>query len=342
MTTKIKVSTAKKSAKVSKSELNAVVSSAAGVVSAPAGAGVTAGGAAAGSVLPAVGGGVTAKVRQSGSDQLQASIVREDDVKLSGLRARIASHFALPEWSGAATLRASLLPLVESGVMSNEQYDAVVAAAARKAGVIAPCCSVARVLAVVRAHYLKDFESVCGCSFDSVRAYYKKNGCSAVAFSLLLPLGSVRANSVQSDYVGAAAVAAGASASAVVSAVLSFRFLAAFRFAVSAAVSAAKVNVRNNLANCWRDASRLGMSFDDVRMMLEEIAYYVSEVDNKQRNQLQRNHDYAWRNINEINDAILAAGGAGGASVSAKVNKLLAKRTRFESVVATTARLLAS
>ena len=314
-------------------------------VSAPAGAGVTAGGAAAGSVLPAVGAGAPAKVRQTGADQLQAAIIREDDIKLAGLRSRIASHFALPEWSGAAALRASLLPLVESGVMSSEQYDAVLAAAARKAGVVAPCCSVARVLAVVRAHYLKEFESVCGCTFDRVRTYYKENGCAAGVFSLLLPLGSVRANSLQSDYVSCTLLSAGASASAVVSAVLSFRFLVAFRFALACAVSDARNNVRNNLANCWRDASRLGMSFEDVKMMLEEIASYVSVVDNKQRNQLQRNNENAWRNINEINDLILLAGGADFAGCEddkqrAKVRKLLAKRARFESVVATTSRLL--
>lgn len=338
------MTTIKKSSRTSRKSANRVNSESINLssvnVTSPAGSGVTAGGASAGSVLPAVGAGSPAKVRQTGADQFQASIVREDDVKLSGLRARIASHFALPEWSGAAALRAQLLPLVESGVMNNEQFDAVLSTAARKAGVVAPCCSVARVLAVVRAHYLKEFESVCGCSFESVREFYRNNGASPAVFSLLLPLGSVRANSLQSDYVSCASLAAAASASAVVSAVLSFRFLAAFRFALSGAVSAARVNVRNNLANCWRDASRLGMSFDDVRRMLEDVAYYVSETDSKQRNQLRRNNEYAWRNINELNDAILLAGGAAGASVSAKVNKLLAKRARFESVVSTTSRLL--
>ena len=342
-TTKVKVKTTSKGRSNRVKSDNITLSSVS--LSAPTGTGVTAGGAAPASVLPAVGAGAPAKVRQTGADQLQAAIIREDDIKLAGLRSRIASHFALPEWSGAAALRASLLPLVESGVMSSEQYDAVLAAAARKAGVVAPCCSVARVLAVVRAHYIKEFESVCGCTFESVRTYYKENGCVAGVFSLLLPLGSVRANSLQSDYVSCASLAAGASASAVVSAVLSFRFLAAFRFAVSAAVSAAKVNVRNNLANCWRDASRLGMSFDDVRMMLEEIAYYVSETDNKQRNQLRKNNEHAWRNINEINDLILLAGGADFAGCEndkqrAKVCKLLAKRARYESVVSTTSRLL--
>lgn len=342
------MTTIKKSSQASKTAKRVKVANInfAGVnMSAPSGAGVTAGGAGAGSVLPAVGAAAPAKVRQTGSDQLQAAIVREDDVKLSELRSRIASHFALPEWSGAAALRASLLPLVESGVMSSEQYDAVLSAAARKAGVIAPICSVARVLAVVRAHYLKDFESVCGCTFDSVRAYYRENGCAAGVFSLLLPLGSVRANSLQSDYVSCVSLSGGASASAVVAAVLSFRYLASFRFALSGAVSAARVNVRNNLANCWRDASRLGMSFEDVKTMLEEIASYVSEVDNKQRNQLQRNNENAWRNINEINDLILMAGGADFAGCEndkqrAKVRKLLAKRARFESVVSTTSRLL--
>jgi len=167
MTTKVKGSTAKRSArKVNANELQNVVNAGA-AVAAPAGVGVTAGGAGRGSVLPAVG-SIYNKVRQSSDDQINAAVAREcwDYAKL---KSALCGCFAAPEWSGAAAVRAAL-----AGVpgMTLEMIEGAVMAAARRSGVdlTPPVCRIGDVLALIHGRYSGAWSAVVGCPADELTA----------------------------------------------------------------------------------------------------------------------------------------------------------------------------
>lgn len=347
--------TSRKGRKVSKSELNAVVTVAAGVGS-PAGSGVTSGGASAGSVLPAVGGGVrSSKGRNNNADQLAVSASLED-VKVSELGAKIRKYFAVPEWAGAAALRASLLPLVESGVMSGEQFDAVCSAAARKAGVIVPVCSLPRVLAVVRRHFAKDFENVCGVSFASVRAFFAGGGSFGV-FSNRINTSLAVEDSRFEDFITCEPLPVGASASAVIRAFLSVRFAGAFLAARAAARAAGRNELKESAANLVRRAARLGVSAAVLSRYLSVLAVAVPANDAKEEKRLTRSLGRQLSALAALNSRIMLACPAVSdvdssgdffvpasavlpASCPAKVRKLWGKRSRVLSGVNTLRGLL--
>lgn len=331
-----KSSSRAKSVTTSVVELENVVSAAADVVDVPVGSGVECGGSAA--ITSGLSEEPTAhqSARESINDKLAASLAMGDDFKLLALRSAICSHFAAPEWARADELRAALSPLG----LSDEAINAAILTAARKEGVnLSPIrCTVGRVLAVVRRYYKREFENLIGKSFETVCEYYR-NGGFVGSYSLRLPLSLVRADSVSTDFLDSCALPADASAASVASAVLSLRFFFSFNFSLEGAKSAARVNLRNHLADVWRSASRLGLSVDDVVNELRDVAEYVTVSDRKERTQLTRNLENAWRNYNEINDEILRCGGACG-DRAAKVAKLLARRDRFASVAHTCSVLL--
>lgn len=136
-------------------------------VSAPAGSGLTAGGAGRASVLSAVG-SATHKVRQNSNSQTDNAIIREtwDYAKL---KSALCGCFAAPEWSGAAAVRAAL-----AGVpgMTSEMIEGAVLAAARRSGVdlTPPVCRISDVLALIRGRYAAAWSAVVGCSADELTA----------------------------------------------------------------------------------------------------------------------------------------------------------------------------
>lgn len=298
--------------------------SAAGVISSSVAAGAVAAGAASVAAVP------------SGRASSAVAVLLDDDVKINAFRAAVCSHFAAPEWARAAELRALLAP----AGLSSEAIESAIITAAKKEGVnLAPLrCSVPRALAVIRRYYKKEFETLTGKNFDAVIDYYKNGGVIG-SYSLRLPLSLVRADSVSTNFLACVPLSGDASAAAVVSSLLSLRFFFSFAFALEGAKSAAKCALRSHLSDCWRAAVRLGLSLDDVMSELKDISYYVDGSDHKERTQLRKNLAHAWANINQLNDEILLAGGAEG-DRAAKVAKLLAKRARFSSVVATCETLL--
>ena len=351
--------------KVSKKQIDAAVAAAAGVV-APSGAGVGSGASASAvSVAPAgVAGGASGRSGRGRSDYAsQLQIINneyEQELKVSALAADIKKYFAVPEWAGAAALRAALQPLVDDGTMTLEQYDATLAAAARKAGVVVPVCSLPRVLAVVRAHFINEFENVCGVSFASVRAFFA-GGAKFGVFSLRLNLSLVVADSAFNDFVRCESLAAGASASAVIRAFLSVRFAGAFLAARAAAVKVARTSFFDGLAAAFRAGSKLGVSVKEMQEYLEEISVSVPASDNKDKERLTRSLSRTLRQIAAIeygsntaagllfyvpslfdDDFVLRSGAALPAvGVSAKCRKLWAQRVRLLSAADTLRALLA-
>lgn len=291
---------------------------------------------------------------ESINDKIAASLAMGEDYSVISLRSRVASHFAAPEWSGAAAVRAAL-----AGVpgMTEEMIDGAVLAAAKKSGVdLSPLpCSVARVLVVVRRYYYKEFSNVVGCSLDELRSWLR-GGLAVGSYSLRLPLGLVRADSVASDFLACASLPAGASASAVVSAVLSFRHVVSFRVASASAVAAARSDFFASLASAFRAGSRLGVSVKEMQEYIEEISVSVPASDAADEKRLKKNLSSAWSRCRRIEVDLVLAGcpdgiedGEGGycfpaslpASAPAKVHKLWAARVRQMSVISTLSALLA-
>lgn len=302
----------------------------------PTGSGTTGGGAPAAVSVGSSEASTGKAGCESSADRLAAAVDMENEMGLNELRQKIVGHFSAPEWDGATALRETLrgLGLDETAV------NAAVTKQAIACGWVpsAPVVSVARVLVVVRRHYLKEFERLTGVSVDAVREYYR-GVPSLSSWSPRLSLSAVRADSDFNNFLMSAEVPAGSSATAVVAAVLSVRFVFAFRRALSAARSEARTALRSSLASCWRAGVRLGMSTEDILKELEDVAFYTSISDAKERETLRRNRNNAWNQINNINDAILLAGGCDGPK-AAKVTKLLARRARFASVAATCENLL--
>ena len=351
MTTKVKGST---TSKARKNRVNSATINVASInVAAPAGAGVTAGGAAPASVLPAVGGGAPAKVRNNFTSQLSAAVVREDDVKLLAFRSKIASNWAAPEWSGAAALRASLAAI---GTLSEEQINAAVAAAGRKSGecLDAVTPTINEVCEYIRTNYGKEFQSLCGCAVPAA---------SAVRCYSYSPLSvsTITADSDINDYLTVSAVPAGASASAVVAAVLSVRVLVDIRRRIAAARAAARNELKDAAAALVRRAGRLGVSSAVLGRYLRLLAVAVPAADNKERARLANNLSRCWASLRNIENNIVLSAPAGlfgaaapvaddlggwcfpaslPASAPAKVRKLWAKRVRLLSSVSTLETLL--
>lgn len=263
-------------------------------ISVPAGAGVSAGGVAPVSAGAA---GVPAahkSAKESTNDKLSAALALGggvDDIKVVALRSAIASHFVAPEWSGAAALRATL-----SGLgLCSDAVDAAIRKQALDAGFVAaaPAVSVARVLAVVRRYYRKEFESVCGCSFATALNFYRgaclSAGSAGFSWSLSLPLSLVVAGSAAADFVSTVALPAGSSAAAVIAGMLSFRNYVAFRRSLAVAVSGARRDIINRLELVVRDAQRLGLSSDWLAGVTSSLWSSVPAADAAEIRRMLRN-----------------------------------------------------
>lgn len=258
MTTKTKVCTAKKSARkvsVNASVMEQVIN-AASAITAPAGAGVTAGGAGGGSVLPAVPTSYN-KVRVDSSAQLDASIERES-IDVKKLKSSICARWSAPEWDGAAAVRAAL-----AGVpgMTDEMIEGAVAAAARKSGVdlTAPSFTLSEVLDVIHTTFSTDWARVVGCPADELTIdtakVYDVNGCVVGAVNV-----SGTINQLVTD-------------------LLSYRNYVAVR---RAAAWSRAIAVNTAVSSCWsagRDCFAAGMSEADALALAASriSAYYAAE-----------------------------------------------------------------
>ena len=280
-------------------------------ISAPAGAGSTAGGVApisSGAAVPAA----HKSAKENTNDKLAAALALGggvDDVKVVALRSAIASHFSTPEWSGAAAVRAALAGLG----LNDEQVNAAVAAAARKSGVdlSAPAVSVARVLTVIRRYYRREFEQVCGCSFATAINFYRSAclpaGSAGFSWSLSLPLSLVVAGSAAADFVSTVSLPAGSSAAAVIAGVLSFRNYVAFRRSLAVAMSGARRDIINRLELVVRDAQRLGLTSDWLAGVTSSLWSSVPAADDVETRRMLRSLGTQQKRLNSFNYRLMCA-----------------------------------
>lgn len=302
MTTRSKVSTAKKSAR--KSVKNAAV--AAGVSSASVAA-VTAAavaGASSHAVSVAVGAGLAAPaaVPAGRASAVASSLMDDTEIKVLELRAKIAAKWAAPEWSGAAALRA----LLASSGLSADQIEAAVAGAARKSGedLNAVCPSVSEVCDYISANYAKEFSQLCGCSVpaaSAVRIYSYSN----------LSVATINADSDINDYLITTAVPAGLSASGVVSAVMSVRVLVDIKRRFAAARAAARNEFKDSMAAAARRAGRLGISSAVAARYFSYLLNAVPAADASEEKRLRVNLSRCWAALRTCENSIVLAGGRG-------------------------------
>lgn len=294
------------------------------------------------------------KVRISASAQVENAVKREE-LSVLALRVKLASHFVAVDSPAVAAVRASLSALLDAGTISEDAFNAAVAGAARKDGLSVPLCSFPRVLVVVRKYYRKEFENVVGASLDAVRALLA-GGVSAGAYSLRLPLGLVRPDSVLSDFVECSPLAAGASASSVCSALLSLRNVFAFRNAVAAAGAAARSSFFDSLASAFRAGSKLGITLKEMQEYLEQVSVSVPASDSADRKRLSRSLARQRASLASLelrmvvrfpacsdvdtDGSFFFAGVPAGVRVPAKVRKLVAQHDRLLSTIATLESLL--
>ena len=281
--------------------------------------------------------------------QLENAIIREmSGVSVRDLSAKVVAHFSAPEWAEYNSTLETLRKTFPS--WNDDQLHAAVRGAAKNAGVdlSAPAVSLGRVLAVIRAHYLKEFVYLVGMSFNSVREIVR--GGSLGVYTYRLSCGAVRANSVLSDFVSCESVdLVGASASSIVGALLSLRAVSDFRARLAAAKSDALCDFRDNLRNAIRYAKQLGLSDDDINKEIQKSSRFVSAVDDSARKRLRGNIEAAVLRVNDANDTILALGGASlldvvgtPAKVCKSIKRALNDRNRAYSVIDTCTKLLAS
>jgi hypothetical protein len=298
---------------------------------------------------------IMANVRISASAQVENAVKREE-LSVLALRVKLASHFVAVDSPAVAAVRASLSSLLDAGTISEDAFNAAVAAAARKDGLNVPLCSFARVLVVVRKYYRNEFENVVGASLDSVRALLA-GGVSAGSYSLRLPLGLVRPDSVMSDFVECSPLAAGASASSVCSALLSLRFVFSFRAAVAAAGAAARSDFFDSLASAFRAGSKLGITLKEMQQYLEQISVSVPASDSADKKRLMRSLSRQRSALASVelrlvvrfpacsdvdtDGSFFFAGVPVAGRIPAKVRKLVAVRARLLSTIATLESLLA-
>ena len=355
MSTKVKNETtrangrgSRKNQKVSAKELAQVTNSV--TVSAPDGSGLSDGSVVSTSSV-GVGSSSASSARAARMDartKLENSVIMEsiNDNSVRDLTAKIVSFFSAPEWSEYQSTLDTLRATFPN--WNDEQINAAVRAAAKNSGVdlTAPACSVARVLVVIRNNFLKEFVSLVGMSFNSVRDHIRKNGVNV--YDWRLSCGAVRPNSDINDFVLCSSLGTDFSPSALVSTLLSLRHVSDFNRRLSAARSDARIDFRTNLANAVRYALQLGLNDTDIAEEINDLKYYVSAVDYQARKRLTNNRDSAINTINECNDLILLLGGASlldvvgtPAKVCKAIKRALRDRSRAYSVVSTCDSLLA-
>lgn len=289
------------------------------------------------------------KGRNNAADQL----AREEVIQSSGrkdVRQLITAAFAVPEWVGASVLRASLLPLVEAGTLSEDQFEGMMSAAAKKAGVPVPICSLPRLLAVAR-RYRSELQSI-GINFDNLLQYYRgRGGSGVVGFSWRLSRSLVRSNSVISDFLDVHPVTG--TVGQLVTGFLSFSVLESFNGAKATATNEDKNDLDAFLAAAYRIGVRLGYSVDDLSGKLAAVAAVTSEDDTKTRNRLSKNLASCREKLAAVDGEILALMPSLGAEgvvtasslpvdgVPAKIRrKLWPERSRRLSAIDTLSRLL--
>lgn len=336
----------KSSATSSKSGVKSVVNSA--VSAAVSGSG------SSHDVAVAVASGAAAPAAVEGLRSSAVVAVMDSDIKLIELRQKISSHFAAPEWSGAAAVRAAL---AAAGVeMSDEMINAAVSAAARKSGVdLSPrYCSVSRVLAVIRRYYLREFENLCGCPFGWVRDYYKTNVGGVFAWRLSSTL--IQPNSDVNDFISVSSLGVDSSVSAVVSAVLSIRHLYAFNVGLAAACNTARADFFDSLSTAFRSGRKLGISVADMCRYLQECESTINDTDKKEMERLTKNLERTNKQLRGVDASIILSCVAAtdvdtsgdfvvcsslpAVGVPAVTRRLWAKRVRLLSAVDTLRRLI--
>lgn len=339
--------TSKKS--VSKSVKNAAV--AAGVSSASVAA-VTAAavaGSSSSAVSRAVGAGLAVPAAVPAGRASAVADMMDQEMKLQEFKSRVASHWAAPEWSGAAALR----ELLSASGLSADQIAAAVAAAGRKSGenLDAVCPSVADVCEYISSNFANEFRQLCGCGVPAASAV-------AVYSYTDLSVATITVNSNINDYFTAAAVPAGASASAVVSAVCSVRVLVDLKRRFAAARAAARNNFKDCMSLAARRALGLGLSAAVAARYFSMLLSAVPAADDREEKRLRKNLASCRAALAALDVRILVAvpavsdidtsgvffvpaGAVLPASAPAKVRKLWAKRVRLLSSISTLETLLA-
>ena len=264
-----------------------------------------------------------AKGRNNNDDQQKNAAIM-DKIGKSSIKSLLVSAFAVPEWSGAAALRAALLPLVESGQMKVEQYEKAVAAAARAAGVPVPICSLPRLLAVARRH--RSQLSEIGINFDNMLSYYRAAGAGAgvVSFRWKLSKTLVCASSAVGDYVYLSNVTG--TPSQLVTGLLSFAVLEQFNEEKKIARNEDIEYIRMCLAGVYRAAGRLGWSDDDVSKEYKGIKPVTAANDDKAIKRMRKNLDSLTKQLAAVDSELLTllpSLGAGGVVTAAALPAVL-------------------
>ena len=243
-----------------------------------------------------------AKGRNNNDDQQKNAAIMEKIGK-SSIKSLLVSAFAVPEWSGAAALRAALLPLVESGQMKVEQYEKAVAAAARAAGVPVPVCSLARLLAVARRHRSQLREI--GINFDNMLSYYRAAGAGSgvVSFRWKLSKTLVCATSEINEFVYISSVAG--TTSQLVTGLLSFAVFEQFNAEKKTARNEDVEYIRTCLAGVFRAAGRLGWSDDDVMIEYKSIKPVTAASDDKAIKRIHKNLDSLAKQLAAVDAELL-------------------------------------
>ena len=358
MSTKVKNETTRKnrgsrkvSDKVSAKDLQTVVNGVS--VSAPVGSGLSDGvtASAVGSGAVAVGSSSASSGRAARMDartKLENSVIFEGFSLGDGVRdlsAKVVPFFAVPEWSGRSEYIAAQKMLLDKGIINQEQFENSIKAADRAAGVSAPNVSAGRVLVVIRRNFLKEFVSLVGMSFKSVREHIREHGVNS--YSWRLSCAAVRCDSSVNDFLFASPVASGASASAIVGALLSLRELVDFNSRLALAKCEEKGNLHTSINNGVRSAKRLNWTKEQYMSECSYLWDYLPTADNKQRKQLEKNIAAALLNVNKCNDLILSLGGATvlespscSAKVARTIKAALRDRSRSYSVIDTCEKVL--
>lgn len=330
-----------------KSVKNAAV--AAGVSSASVAA-VTAAAVAGSSsaVAAAVGAGLAAPAAVVAGRASDVANMMDQEMKLQEFKSRVVSHWAAPEWSGAAALR----ELLSASGLSSDQIAAAVAAAGRKSGedLAAVCPSVSEVCEYISSNFASEFRQLCGCAVPAASAV-------AVYSYTDLSVATITVNSDINDYFTAAAVPAGASASAVVSAVCSVRVLVDLKRRFAAARAAARNNFKDCMSLAARRALGLGLSAAVAARYFSMLLTAVPAADDREEKRLRKNLASCRAALAALDVRILVAVPAVSdidtdgsffvpaaavlpASAPAKVRKLWAKRVRLLSSISTLETLL--
>lgn len=347
MTTKTKVSTAKKSAR--KSVKGAASGAASVVVSAAASA--VAGVGTSHEIALAVVSGAASPVSVPAGRASDVAALMDQDIKVTEFRQRIAAHWAAPEWSGAAALRASLESI---GTLSADQINAAVAAAGRKSGedLTAVSPSLEEVCEYISANFANEFRQLCGCAVPAAAAVRLYSYSS-------LSVSTISEDSNINDYLITSAVPSGLSASGLVAVIMSVRVAVDVKRRFAAVRAAGRNDFRASMAAAARRAGRLGVSPAVAARYFSFLLSAVPAADDSEKKRLTSNLSRCWANLRQIENSIILAAPAGAfgaiedtaggwvfpaslpASAPAKCRKLWAKRVRVLSAISTLESLLA-